>query len=85
MHADQIPSKSTIAVRAIRVESESSSSESDSNESEEDEDRCRVCVTKNPNQVKINQDHRGLNEEADRVELRDHGERSKPCNHCGSI
>ena len=83
VHADQVPSKLTRAVRAIRMESERSSSESDSNELEEDEDRRRVCVTKTPNQVKINQDHRGLNEEADRVELRDHGERSKPCTHCG--
>ena len=52
---------------------------------EEDVDRRRVCATTVPTQVKLNQDHRMLHDEIDRVELRDHGERSKPCTHCGSI
>ena len=53
-HADQIPSKSTRAVRAIRVESESSSSESKSSGSEEYVDLRRVGATTVPTQVKLN-------------------------------
>ena len=52
-HADQVPSKSTRAVRAIRVESESSSSESDFSGSEEDVVHRRVCATTVPTQVKL--------------------------------
>ena len=57
-HTDQVPSKSTRAVRAIRVERESSSSESDPSGSEEDVDRRRIRAATVFNQVKLNQDHR---------------------------
>ena len=85
VNADQFPSKSTRAGRAIRVKSESSSSESDPSGSEENVDGCRVCATTVPTRVQSNQDHCMLHEEANRLESRDHGERSNPCTHCGSI
>ena len=81
VHADHVPSKSTRAVRAIRLGSESSNLESNSSGSEEDVDRHRVCATTVPTQVKLNQDYRMSYEEVDRVEPRDHGERSKPCTY----
>ena len=84
-HADEVSSKSTRAVRSIRVASESSSSESDPSGSKGDRDQRRLCASTVFTQVKLNEDHRMSHEEADLVELRDHGERSKACTHCGSI
>ena len=84
-HYNQVPIKSARAVRAIKVESESSISGSDISETDIDVDRRRICASTVSNQVKLNQDHRISHKGADRIELRDHGERSKACSHCGSI
>ena len=47
-------------------------------------DRRRVCAITVLTQMKLNQDYRISHEKADRVELRDHGERYKAFTHCGS-
>ena len=83
-HADQILSKSTRAVRSIRVECESSSFKSDPKGLEEKVDGRRVCATTVPTQVNLNQDYHISNGETYRVELCDPEERLKPCTHCGS-
>ena len=67
------------------MESEISSSKSEPSGSEDSVDRRRICATTTSNQVKSNQDHHMSHKEADRVELRNHGERSKAYTHCRSI
>ena len=67
------------------MELESSSPESDPSGSEDDVDRPGVCAITASKQAKLTQDHRMSHVEADRGELRYHGEGSKACNHCVSI
>ena len=78
-----MPSNKTRNVQAIRVESESSMF--GSKRIGRGRGPAHRFATTFPTRVQSNQDHRMLHEEADRVELRDHGERSKPCTYCGSI
>ena len=77
----QVPLRFIRAVRTIRVERESRYLKSDPSGSEDYVDWRRVCATTAYNQAKSNQDHRMSNEEDDRVDLRDHGERSKEFPH----